>query len=69
MEYLVMKRGAQFVATVAHTSINAAKAEAIRLCKKEGKPFVIAMLVDEVRPGDPVVTSLLNDDDPPANDC
>jgi len=69
MEYLVMRRGSQFCATVTHPSINAAKSEAIRLCKKEGKPFVIAMLVDEVSPGDPVVKSLLTDDDPAPKPC
>ena len=70
MKYVVLKKGPPFCANVVHETFVAAKSEALRLCKKEAKPFVIAMFVDEVVPGEPLVVSLLDEDEaPPGASC
>ena len=44
--------------TVWHDTFEAADAEARRLCVKCGKPFRVLKVVEEVKPGEPVITKL-----------
>ena len=44
--------------TVWHDTFEAADAEAQRLCVKCGKPFRVLKVVEEVKPGNPVITKL-----------
>ena len=44
--------------TVWHDTFEAADAEAQRLCVKCGKPFRVLKVVEEVKPGEPVITKL-----------
>jgi len=63
MRYVILSGRSSSIVDEAE-SFNAAKSKALRRCKETGVVQSVALVVEEVHPGEPVAKCLLDEDEP-----